>query len=132
MRFSSRTVAALGVATLSAIALTGCVASASQPSGSSAGDDSDTIILGAAMAETGFMSVPDVPAINSMRMAIDDLNEAGGIGGKQVELRVVDTGSKLEQYAPVTQQLVVDRRLVGVELSGAVARLLGRAPRDHG
>ncbi|MEV4686148.1 ABC transporter substrate-binding protein [Microbacterium sp. LWH3-1.2] len=108
MRFSSRTVAALGVATLSAIALTGCVASASQPSGSSAGDDSDTIILGAAMAETGFMSVPDVPAMNSMKMAIDDLNKNGGIGGKQVELRVVDTGSKLEEYAPAAQQLIDD------------------------
>ncbi|WZO34243.1 ABC transporter substrate-binding protein [Microbacterium sp. LWS13-1.2] len=52
------------------------------------------------------MSVADVPAINSMQMTIDDINEAGGIDGKQIELQVIDTGSKLEEYAPASQQLI--------------------------
>ncbi|MCX2749909.1 ABC transporter substrate-binding protein [Arthrobacter sp. MI7-26] len=106
MRFASRTIATLSVVAVSALALTGCVASASQPSDSASKGSSDTILLGAAMAETGFMSVVDAPALNAMKMAITQLNEKGGIDGKHVELRVIDTGSNLDKYAPASQQLI--------------------------
>ena len=87
------------------LALSGCVSSAPQ-GGSPTGSDPDTVILGAAVAETGFMSVADVPALSALRLAVDDLNAAGGIDGKTVELKVLDTGSVLDKYAPTTQQLI--------------------------
>ncbi|MEV4775941.1 ABC transporter substrate-binding protein [Microbacterium sp. LTA6] len=106
MRFSTRTIAAVSVAAVSALALAGCVASAAAPGGSGDGGNSKTILLGAAVAETGFMSVVDLPAINALKIAIDQLNEDGGIDGTPVELRIIDTGSDLDKYAPASQQLV--------------------------
>lgn len=106
MRFASRTIAAVSVAAVSALAMAGCVASAAPPSNSDSSGGSETILLGAAMAETGFMSVVDLPALNAMQIAIDQLNEDGGIDGTPVELRIIDTGSDLDKYAPASQQLI--------------------------
>lgn len=91
----------------SSLALTGCVSSAGgSDSGDAADADSGTILLGAAIAETGFMAPFDLPAINSLKIAIDDLNAEGGIDGKQVELSIIDTGSEPEKYAPAAQTLI--------------------------
>ncbi|MBC9937095.1 MULTISPECIES: ABC transporter substrate-binding protein [unclassified Leucobacter] len=92
----------------SSLALTGCVSSAG---GSDSGDaasetESGKILIGAAIAETGFMSPFDTPAMNSMKIAIDELNANGGIDGKQVELSIIDTASDPEKYAPAAQTLI--------------------------
>lgn len=89
-----------------ALALTGCVSSGADSAPSSNDADGDTILIGAVMAETGFMSPFDIPALNTMRITVDELNAAGGIDGKQVELSVIDTGSDFEKYAPAAQTLV--------------------------
>ncbi|WP_336658821.1 ABC transporter substrate-binding protein [Leucobacter sp. USHLN153] len=96
-----------------ALALTGCVSSASgsdsdESASKSGGSSDETILIGAVMAETGFMSPFDTPALNAMKIAVDDLNANGGIDGAQVELSVIDTGSDFEQYAPAAQSLVDD------------------------
>lgn len=107
MKSSARATIPLALAAASALMLSGCVSSATNNTPDAGGDEtSETIILGAAMAETGFMSVVDMPALNALRIAVDDLNESGGIDGAEVELRVIDTGSDLEKYAPATQQLI--------------------------
>ncbi|WP_103662729.1 ABC transporter substrate-binding protein [Microbacterium sp. CJ77] len=101
----STSLRAAALVAVSAIALTGCVSTAA-PSTDNSTAASDTILLGAVMAETGFMSPFDTPALNSLRIAIDELNGAGGIDGTPVELRVIDTGSDLEKYAPSAQTLI--------------------------
>lgn len=90
------------------LALTGCVSSAGGSDESASGDSGDTVLFGAVMAETGFMSPFDIPALNAMKIAVDELNENGGIDGKQVELSVIDTGSDFEKYAPAAQSLIDD------------------------
>lgn len=107
MRTSHRiTLAALAAGTL---ALTGCVSSnTGSGGGDEAAGDSDSIVIGAVVAETGFMSPFDTPALNSMRIAVDELNEAGGIDGQQVDLKVYDTGTDFEKYAPLAQQAIDD------------------------
>jgi len=104
MRFALRTAAVVSIAAVSALTMAGCVASAAPPSETAS--SSKTILLGAAVAETGFMSVVDLPAINALKIAIDQLNDDGGIDGTPVELRIIDTGSDLDKYAPASQQLV--------------------------
>ncbi|MFD5599334.1 ABC transporter substrate-binding protein [Leucobacter sp. NPDC058333] len=103
------TIAALAAA---ALALSGCVSSApdagSSDSTSTSGGADDKILIGAVMAETGFMSPFDTPALNAMKIAVDELNDAGGIDGTPVELSVVDTGSDFEKYAPAAQGLIDD------------------------
>lgn len=96
------TTAALAVG---ALALTGCVASA-ESSGGSSTDADDSIMIGVVMAETGFMSPFDIPALNSLKIAVDELNENGGIDGKDVELNIIDTASDFEKYAPAAQEVI--------------------------
>lgn len=104
MRTLPRAVLVAGVA-IAALSLAGCISSAPQ-GGTASASDSDSILIGAAVAETGFMSIADTPALNALRLAVDDLNASGGIDGKPVDLRVIDTGSDLDKYAPAAQQLV--------------------------
>jgi branched-chain amino acid transport system substrate-binding protein len=97
-----------GVVALSAVSLlvlTGCVSS------NSTADDSpatagDSIIFGVVMAETGFMSPFDTPALNTMKMTVADINAAGGIDGDPIELKIIDTGSDLARYAPAAEEVV--------------------------
>ncbi|WP_132201825.1 ABC transporter substrate-binding protein [Leucobacter luti] len=102
----------LAAVAASALALSGCVSSApgagSNSGSNEAGGSDETILIGAVMAETGFMSPFDIPALNQMKIAVDELNDAGGIDGTPVELSVIDTGSDFEKYAPAAQSLIDD------------------------
>lgn len=99
MRTSHR----IGLAALVAgsLALTGCV---SANSGGSA--DGEEIIIGAVVAETGFMSPYDTPAINSLKIAVDELNADGGIDGAKVKLVIKDTATEFDKYAPLAQEAI--------------------------
>jgi branched-chain amino acid transport system substrate-binding protein len=106
MKYSSRT-GLIAVSAAALLILTGCVSSSTADSSSTAAaGSSDNIVLGVVMAETGFMSPFDIPALNSMKIAVEDLNAAGGIDGTPVELKIVDTGSDLAKYAPAAQQVI--------------------------
>lgn len=81
--------------------------SAAEPDASTnAPASGDPIVIGAAVAQSGFMSPYDTPAVNAMIMAVDDLNAAGGIDGQPVELKIIDTGSELDRYAPAATELI--------------------------
>jgi branched-chain amino acid transport system substrate-binding protein len=97
-----------GVVALSAVSLlmlTGCVSSNSTAADNSA-TAGDSIIFGVVMAETGFMSPFDTPALNTMKMTVADINAAGGIDGDPIELKIIDTGSDLARYAPAAEEVV--------------------------
>ena len=100
----------LAVAAAGALALTGCVSSTG--GGGDSGSDKpaagEKVIIGAVMAETGFMSPFDTPALNAAKIKVDELNENGGIDGQEVELKVIDSGSDFEKYAPAAQSLLDD------------------------
>ncbi len=67
----------------------------------------EEITIGAATAQTGGLAPFDQPALKGFRMAIDDLNAKGGLGGKyKVNLIIKDTRSDTAQTATVTQELV--------------------------
>jgi branched-chain amino acid transport system substrate-binding protein len=87
--------------------LAGCVSTAA-PSGDSGSTSTDSIMIGAVVAETGFMSPFDTPPLNALKISLDELNEKGGIDGTPVELKVIDTGSDLDKYAPAAQSLIDD------------------------
>lgn len=95
------TIAAVIAASLT---LTGCVSAKSSETPAAG----ESIVIGAVVAETGFMSPYDTPAINSLRIAVDELNANGGIDGTPVELKVVDTATDFKKYAPAAQQVIDD------------------------
>jgi len=67
----------------------------------------EEIIIGAATAQTGGLAPFDQPALAGLRMAFDDLNAKGGLGGKYtVKLIIKDTRSDTAQTATVAQELI--------------------------
>jgi branched-chain amino acid transport system substrate-binding protein len=67
----------------------------------------EEIIIGAATAPTGGLAPYDQPALAGFRMAIDELNAKGGLGGKyKVNLIIKDTRSDTAQTATVAQELI--------------------------
>ena len=67
------------------------VLAASTCLGSAAFADDDRIVVGFATAETGFMQAYDKPAQDAAMIRIDEINEAGGLLGKQIEVVNADT-----------------------------------------
>jgi branched-chain amino acid transport system substrate-binding protein len=53
--------------------------------------DDETIIVGFATAETGFMQAYDKPAQDAAMIRIAEINAAGGLLGKQIEVANADT-----------------------------------------
>ena len=66
----------------------------------------EPILIGSAMAQTGFMSPFDVPALDTARIAIDATNSAGGVLGCQLELIEVDGESDPDKGAQIATDLI--------------------------
>lgn len=68
----------------------------------------DPVVIGAAVAASGVASQFDLPAMQMVEIAIDDLNAVGGILGRPVVLKIADTASKVDQGRVAAQQLIAD------------------------
>ena len=66
----------------------------------------EPILVGAAMAQTGFMAPFDAPALETARIAIDKVNAEGGILGCDVVLEAVDTETDPDKGAQIATDLV--------------------------
>jgi branched-chain amino acid transport system substrate-binding protein len=53
--------------------------------------DNKTIIIGAAIAQSGWMEAYDSQPMNAAKLAIQDINAKGGVLGRKLELVVADT-----------------------------------------
>ncbi len=65
-------------------------AAPAETSGSGDEGGGEPIVIGAAVDLTNQMAPFDGPAITAAQIQVDKINEAGGIGGRQVELEVID------------------------------------------
>jgi branched-chain amino acid transport system substrate-binding protein len=94
MKFSVRALAAL-----SALLLAAC------------GGDRETIVLGVAgpMKEANGISVR-----NAVQMAVDEINARGGVGGRNLELRIADDEKSEKRGIEVARELREDERVVAV------------------
>lgn len=68
--------------------------------------DAGPIIIGAAIDQTDVMAVFDTPAIAAAQIRIDEINAAGGVMGRQLELRVIDTELDPDQTAAAAIDLI--------------------------
>ncbi|MCY3962855.1 MAG: ABC transporter substrate-binding protein [bacterium] len=69
----------------------------------------DAIVIGALMATTGFLADYDEPALVAARNRIDALNDAGGLLGRPVVLRHIDSHTELSIMKSGAEQLLLDR-----------------------
>jgi branched-chain amino acid transport system substrate-binding protein len=67
----------------------------------------DKLVIGAAIAKTGWNAPYDSPVMDGFAVALDEFNQAGGIAGKfKVEVITADNRSDNAQNAIATQDLI--------------------------
>ena len=72
---------------------------ATESSGGEAAASGDTIKVGVLQSLSGTMSISEVAVRNSQVLAIEEINAAGGVLGKQLEVIEEDGESKPEVFA---------------------------------
>ncbi len=65
-----------------------------------------TIRIGGGFALTGDESALDLPAANGAKLAVKEINAAGGVLGKQIELIIHDSQYKMDVTAQTAKQFV--------------------------
>lgn len=110
--------ALLAVSFLVIAQLTGCgsgggssvsAASSEAKASSAKASDSkgDAIKVGILYSTTGDWSISETPMQNAAQMAVEEINEAGGIDGKQIEAVVSDYGSDPAMAAEKAQEMIL-------------------------
>lgn len=86
----------------------------------------DTIKIGAPFSVTGGMSSIDGPALNGAKLKAEEINAAGGVLGKKIELVIYDTKTDPTVIASSASQLINQDKVVaglGLDDSDAVLAL---------
>ncbi|MDJ0323708.1 ABC transporter substrate-binding protein [Cryobacterium sp. PH31-AA6] len=110
------------IAVVTALALAGC--STSNLGGSSPADpagDSGPIKIGAVLDVTGVGASLGVPEQNTLTMLAKQLNADGGIGGRDVELIILDDQSTEDGAAKATSKLIESEKvdiIIGASRTG--------------
>src|SRR5262249_17741560 len=87
-----------------------------------------TIPVGVYGATTGTTATFGKSTRNGAQMAADELNAAGGVGGKKIDLRPEDDQSKADEAATAVQKLINQDRAVALIGEVASSRSLAAAP----
>lgn len=99
-------------ATLSAgMLLAGCQAKQEAAAPKPAGD---TIKIGFLGALTGDVAMFGKPTLVGMKMAADELNAAGGVNGKKIEIVEADNRGDKQEGAAVTQKLISRDNVIAI------------------
>ncbi|TWD75094.1 amino acid/amide ABC transporter substrate-binding protein (HAAT family) [Kribbella amoyensis] len=107
-----KSIVAVGSAGLLALTLAGCGASEKSGAGSAkAGAGAlecrdGRILVGVAKAESGFASFFDIAGRRGLEVAVDEINDSGGVKGCRLELQARDTKSDPAVGAQVAKALV--------------------------
>jgi branched-chain amino acid transport system substrate-binding protein len=115
-------------------ACTIAVACAEQDGQTGGQDGGDTLVVGYAAALTGGLAPFDQPAKSGIEVAVDQINQDGGIAGKyEIDLRIKDMKSDPAVAVTATQELIDDGAQIiitvcdadGTIASGRVAQRRG-------
>ena len=112
----------LALLTLPALAL-----SCGQPQKNA--EDHSTIKIGFFGDLTGPTFNFGVSAKNGVLMAADEINQAGGINGHQIDIVIEDDKGSPEEAAQVTSKLIDRYKVVAIIAAGASGNSLAAAPR---
>lgn len=120
-------VALLMASVLIAASLTGC---------GEAKEESDTIKIGSIHPLTGSYAYEGQQVVNAQQLAIDEINEAGGItslGGKKLELVVGDSQGNADTGASETERLISEgvAAVTGTFQSGVTLTCMQKAEQNQ-
>ncbi|MEQ9639726.1 MAG: transporter substrate-binding protein [Alphaproteobacteria bacterium] len=74
----------------------------------------DEILIGGIHDESGFLDIAGQPMAQVMRFAVHELNEKGGLLGKQLKLVDYDSQSNMQLYTQYAQQLALKDKVAVV------------------
>lgn len=88
---------------------------------------SDTIRIGVAGAHSGDLASYGLPTVAAVQFVVDEVNVAGGIKGKKIEIIKMDDACKPEMATNAAQRLISDKvdAVIGHICSGATKAALG-------
>lgn len=92
----------VALAAATALALTGCSGGGD---GGGGGSD-DPIVIGGIAGTTGAYGAVGIAVINGTQMAVDEINEAGGIDGRQIDFKWDDDAADATKSSQLFQQFV--------------------------
>ena len=95
-------IAAIALSAVMAVSMAGCGGSASQ-SGSS---ENDTVKVGILYSATGSMAISEGAVKDAEVLAIEEINAAGGVLGKQIEYIAEDGASEPSTFATKAEKLI--------------------------
>ncbi|HEU4596543.1 MAG TPA: ABC transporter substrate-binding protein [Pyrinomonadaceae bacterium] len=98
-----------------------------QPPGGT-GDSADKVRIGVFMSLTGDTANFGISSVNGIQMAKDEVNAAGGINGKQVELLVQDDRSDASEAATIVTKFVTQDQVHAILGEVASSRSIAAAP----
>ncbi len=74
----------------------------------------DTIKIGNIVAASGYLKGAAEPSLAAFDIAVAEINAAGGINGKQIELIRFDTGSDPKQASVAARQMIEDDKVLAI------------------
>jgi len=92
------------------------------------GSSGDKVRIGVFMSTTGSTANFGISSVNGIKMAADEINAAGGINGKQVELLVQDDRSDASEAATIVTKFVTQDQVHAVIGEVASSRSIAAAP----
>ena len=117
------------VAAMAVTALTGCGSN----SGSSSKKDADKYYIGGIGPTTGATAIYGTAVKNGAQIAVDEINAAGGINGKQIEYRFEDDQNDAEKAVNAYNTLKDwgMQMLVGTTTTAPCIAVAGKTASDH-
>ncbi|MEK7357240.1 MAG: ABC transporter substrate-binding protein [Bdellovibrionota bacterium] len=113
-------------------AMIGCTKKSDQ---NAAGDGSaatkasaNEILIGEYGSFTGSEATFGISTSNGIKMAVDEINKAGGVKGKQIKLISIDNQGKAEESATAVSRLITQNNVIAVIGEVASSRSLAAAP----
>src|ERR1043166_8784328 len=88
----------------------------------------DKVRIGVFMSTTGTTANFGISSVNGIKMAADEVNKAGGINGKQVELLVQDDRSDASEAATIVTKFVQQDQVNAIIGEVASSRSIAAAP----
>lgn len=92
----------------------GATPSGGGTSGGGGAASNEPIKIGGGFALTGDESALDLPAANGAKLAAKEINAAGGVSGRQVDLIVHDSQYKMDVTAQIAKQFVEEDKVNSV------------------
>ncbi len=72
---------------------------------------SDPIRIGVLYSRSGVTSAAETSQLQATMLAIDELNRAGGVNGREIELVCLDPQCQPRRYAELAEQLILEHRV---------------------